>query len=371
MSTPSSSAFVVTTPRTSPSRSPSSIAAALGRQVAAAVAADPRARPAVLAKRLAEAGEDELDRGPGAAEDDRLASGPQERKGPALGEREGRAPGTRGRVDHRRVHEAGGGARRRARRCGPRRAGGRPVRRVASSPGFAIVAEQVTMIGRRAVVRADPQEAPEHVRHVAAEEAAVGVQLVDDDDPDLLEQLEPLGVVGQDRGVEHVGVGDHDLAGGPDRRADGRRRVAVVGGRRDADAGRLGQSPGTRRPGPGRAPWSGRARAPARTGPRRAPGAPAARSTGSCPDAVGVTTQTSRPARTASSASAWCAYSDAMPRPASAARIRGSSQSGNGAVTASRAGSTAWWQHAARQRRLVEQPRQDGLDGRPGRTCAS
>ena len=92
-----------------------------------------------------------------------------------------------------------------------------------------------------AVVGADPQQPAQDVGDVAAEDAAVGVQLVDDDDPELLEQLEPLRVVGEDRRVEHVRVGDHDLAGRPDRRADRRRRVAVVGGRRDRHPGGRGQ----------------------------------------------------------------------------------------------------------------------------------
>src|SRR5450759_1448897 len=63
---------------------------------------------------------------------------------------------------------------------------------------------------------------------MTTKEAAVRVELVYDDDPELLEELEPLRVVGQDRGVEHVRVRDHDLAcranGGP----DGVGRVAVV-----------------------------------------------------------------------------------------------------------------------------------------------
>ena len=54
------------------------------------------------------------------------------------------------------------------------------------------------------------------------------MQLVDDDDPELLEELEPLGVVGQYRGVEHVGVRDHDLTGRPDGGADGVWGIAVV-----------------------------------------------------------------------------------------------------------------------------------------------
>jgi hypothetical protein len=54
------------------------------------------------------------------------------------------------------------------------------------------------------------------------------MQFVDHDDPELLEQLEPLGVVREDRRVEHVRVRDHDLSGGAHRRADRGRRVAVV-----------------------------------------------------------------------------------------------------------------------------------------------
>ena len=67
--------------------------------------------------------------------------------------------------------------------------------------------------GVRPVVRAQPEKAPQHVGDMAAEDPAVRVQLIDDDDADLLEQLEPLGVMGQDRVVEHVRVGHDDLAG--------------------------------------------------------------------------------------------------------------------------------------------------------------
>jgi hypothetical protein len=91
-------------------------------------------------------------------------------------------------------------------------------------------------------VLAQPEEPPEDVRDVAAEHAAVGVQLVDDDDPYLLEQLEPLRVMRQDRRVEHVRVRDDDLAGGPDRGADRGRRVAVVCRRRDLQVAGPGES---------------------------------------------------------------------------------------------------------------------------------
>jgi hypothetical protein len=55
-----------------------------------------------------------------------------------------------------------------------------------------------TICGLRAVVLAQPQQPAEHVGHMRAEDAAVGVRLVDDDVAQLLEQLEPLGVMGKD-----------------------------------------------------------------------------------------------------------------------------------------------------------------------------
>ena len=62
-----------------------------------------------------------------------------------------------------------------------------------------MVAEQQMICGLRAVVLAQPQQPAEDVGDVAAEDAAVGVRLVDDDVAQLLEQLEPLGVMRQDR----------------------------------------------------------------------------------------------------------------------------------------------------------------------------
>jgi hypothetical protein len=92
-----------------------------------------------------------------------------------------------------------------------------------------------------AIVGADPSQAANEVRDVAAEEAAVGMQLVDDDEPQVLEELEPLRVVRKNRRMEHVRVRDHDLPGRAHDAADVRRRVAVVGVRLQADVGRLGE----------------------------------------------------------------------------------------------------------------------------------
>ncbi len=94
---------------------------------------------------------------------------------------------------------------------------------------------------RAAVVGTQTKQAPDHVGDVAPEDAAVCVELVDDDDPELLEQLEPLGVVRQDRRIQHVRVADDDLPGLAHRRPNGGGRVAVVRGRGDRHVRRAGQ----------------------------------------------------------------------------------------------------------------------------------
>ena len=113
--------------------------------------------------------------------------------------------------------------------------------RSASSLGLAMVALAQMKIGIGAVVVADPAQAADDVRHVAAEQAPVGVQLVDDDVLEVLEQLEPLRVVRKDRRVEHVRVGDDHLPGRADHAAHVGGRVAVVGVRLEADLGGAGQ----------------------------------------------------------------------------------------------------------------------------------
>ena len=88
---------------------------------------------------------------------------------------------------------------------------------------------------------ADPEEPAEDIGDVAAEHAPIRMQLVDDDDAELFEQLVPLRVVGEDGGVEHVGVRHDDLAGASHGLTDCGRSVAVVGGCRDVQPGSLGQ----------------------------------------------------------------------------------------------------------------------------------
>jgi hypothetical protein len=80
---------------------------------------------------------------------------------------------------------------------------------------------------------ADAPQTPQHIRQVTAEDAAIGVQLVDDDELEILEQLRPAGVMRKDPRVHHVRVAEDDVSTAADRAPGILRRVAVVG--EDAD----------------------------------------------------------------------------------------------------------------------------------------
>ncbi len=86
----------------------------------------------------------------------------------------------------------------------------------------------------RSVVPADAAQPPQHVAQVAAEDAAVGVQLVDDHVAQVLEQLRPARMVREDARMHHVGIAEHEVGTRPNRAARVLRRIAVV--REDADA---------------------------------------------------------------------------------------------------------------------------------------
>ena len=88
---------------------------------------------------------------------------------------------------------------------------------------------------RGAVQLADPPQPPQHVGHVRAEDPAVDVRLVDDDDREVAEEVAPRRVVGEDADVQHVRVGQHDVGLPAQVGALLARRVAVVD-RRPASA---------------------------------------------------------------------------------------------------------------------------------------
>ena len=72
------------------------------------------------------------------------------------------------------------------------------------------------------------------VGHVRAEHAAIGVHLVDHHITQAFEELRPLGVMRQDRLVQHVRIADHHIAVQTDRLAGVAGRVAIKRERLDA-----------------------------------------------------------------------------------------------------------------------------------------
>ena len=76
---------------------------------------------------------------------------------------------------------------------------------------------------------ADALQPAQHVRQVAAEHAAIRVQLVDDDEVEVLEQLRPSRMVREDARVHHVGIAEDDVRARANGAARILRRVAVVG----------------------------------------------------------------------------------------------------------------------------------------------
>ena len=81
----------------------------------------------------------------------------------------------------------------------------------------------------RTVVRAHARQAPHDVRQVAAEDATIRMQLVDHDEPEILEELRPTRMVRQDARVQHVRVAQHHVRAGAHRAPRVLGRVAVIG----------------------------------------------------------------------------------------------------------------------------------------------
>ena len=71
---------------------------------------------------------------------------------------------------------------------------------------------------------------------MAAVDAAIVVQLINDEVAQILEAFRPPGVVRQNPAVQHVGIGQHDIGALANRLARVLRRVAVVGEGADVGA---------------------------------------------------------------------------------------------------------------------------------------
>ncbi len=277
--------------------------APLLRRVAAAVGGDPRRQLRLAARRQAVAGEalDQLDPAPALEEADRPHA-VRDQLGEQLRRlRERRAPRAARLVDQRRVPH-------RDLAPGPRRAVVvDQLERLADQPlgqldrvGDRRRGEQEARLG--AVGARHPPQPPQHVGDVRAEDAAVGVRLVDDDPAEVGEEVAPALVVGQDPDVEHVGVGEDEVVAAADRRALLARRVAVVD--RLAQAGRA-QRGRACAPGPGPAPWSGRGRGRGAWGRAAMPSRTGRLKARLLPEAVPLV-MTRFEWAAASSASRWC-----------------------------------------------------------------
>ena len=137
----------------------------------------------------------------------------------------------------------------------------------------------------RAVVLANPLQPPQHTGHVGPQDAAIGVDLVDHDIGQLAEKAGPLGMVGQQRGVQHVWIGQDQIRLGLDAPPLAGRRVAVVDAQPDAVCHpRICRpaAPGGPSAGPEPGPWWGTGTVPGSGDPPGRPRARAGCSTASC-----------------------------------------------------------------------------------------
>ena len=74
---------------------------------------------------------------------------------------------------------------------------------------------------------------PQYVRHVRAEHAPIGVHFIDDYEFQVAKKLRPIGVMRQNAGVEHIGVGKDDVRIFADGGAVALRCIPIVNGSRD------------------------------------------------------------------------------------------------------------------------------------------
>ena len=237
MSMPSSRALVETTPSRALAQAPFDLPALEG-QVAAAVTAHDALRARARLQGLLQVRDEDLGREARRCEHDRLEALLEERESDVPRAVERGSPDAEGTVHHRRVVD-------REVALAPRRA-------AAVDEGHRLARERLGQLlrvadgGRRAqelrvgaVEPAQAPQAPEDVGHVGAVHAAMAVQLVHHHVAEVLEKLHPLGVVGQDALVQHVGVGDDHVGAGADGLAGVAGRVPVVGEGADVHAQRL------------------------------------------------------------------------------------------------------------------------------------
>ena len=208
------------------------------RQVAGAVAAHALRRVEARRQVLAQIAEHHLDLQPAAAKDDGLHAGANPGRGDAARLEHRAAAHAEVAVDQWRVVED-------KPPFAPRRAV--PIDERDEFRGELV---RVPDRGRRAdecrigtVEGANAFESTHDVGDLASEKTAIRVELVDDDELKAREEPAPACVMRQQPGVQHVGVGHHDVPAFADRCTAAGRRVAVVGVDPDVD-----REPGLQRP---------------------------------------------------------------------------------------------------------------------------
>ena len=214
---------------------------ALAREVPGPVAADRSGVPSLPAGILLEIRRQQLRAEARARKEDRLDPPRQQLPGDGHRLADGVAPDPEGLVDDRRVVQPDGPRPSgRAALVDQRdRAPDEPLRMLARVGDRGRATDDLR---RAAVEAAHPEEAAEHVGEVGPKHSPVGVQLVEHDESQVLEQAEPFRVMRKDARVQHIRVRDHDVAGGADRAPRIVRGVAVVGRRPEVDAERLDEA---------------------------------------------------------------------------------------------------------------------------------
>ena len=92
-----------------------------------------------------------------------------------------------------------------------------------------------------AVEIAQAQQPPQHVRQIRPKHAAIGMNFINHDIPQVFKQLDPLRVVRQNPAVQHIRVRHDDMPCLSNRLSRRAGRIAVIGIRLDINAHRLNQ----------------------------------------------------------------------------------------------------------------------------------
>ena len=225
-------------------QAPFDIATAVG-EIAAAIAADDVGGAGRTVERILEIRREELDRQPALGEHDQLQLVLQELERDAARFGQVRSADAELGIHHRRVDEEEEllPARRAALVDELERLPGQPFRQFAGVRDRRRRADEHRV---RPIVPAHALQPAQDVREMAPEHAAIGMQLVNHDEAQVLEELRPARMVRQDPRVQHVGIAEHDVRLAADRPARVGRRVAIIGEDADLEIAIARHEPGQR-----------------------------------------------------------------------------------------------------------------------------